>query len=66
MKRTDSSKLWSYLCGRLSVLILAGGLLVACDKEETGGVAPLPDGKYPLQLTVCRLRPLVRLRAGTL
>ena len=51
MKKTDSSKLWSYLCGRLSVLILAGSLFVACDKEETGGVTPLPDGKYPLQLT---------------
>ena len=51
MKKTDSSKLWSYFCSRLSVLILAGGLFVACDKEETGGVTPLPDGKYPLQLT---------------
>ena len=51
MKKTDSSKLWSYLCSRLSVLILAGELFVACDKEETGGVTPLPDGKYPLQLT---------------
>ena len=60
MKRTDSSKLWSYLCGRLSVLILAGGLLVACDKEETGGVTPLPDGKYPLQLTAKVAQPQTR------
>ena len=60
MKKTDSSKLWSYLCGRLSVLILAGGLLVACDKEETGGVTPLPDGKYPLQLTAKVAQPQTR------
>ena len=60
MKKTDSSKLWSYLCGRLSVLILAGGLFVACDKEETGGVTPLPDGKYPLQLTVEQAQPQTR------
>ena len=60
MKKTDSSKLWSYLCGRLSVLILAGGLFVACDKEETGGVTPLPDGKYPLQLTAKVAQPQTR------
>ena len=60
MKKTDSSKLWSYLCSRLSVLILAGGLFVACDKEETGGVTPLPDGKYPLQLTAKVAQPQTR------
>ena len=63
MKKTDSSKLWSYLCGRLSVLILAGSLFVACDKEETGGVTPLPDGKYPLQLTA-KVAQQPQTRAG--
>ena len=39
--------------GSLSVLLLAGGLLAACDKEDmthTEGT-PLPEGKYPLELT---------------
>ena len=39
--------------GSLPVLLLVGGLLVACDKEDmthTEGT-PLPEGKYPLVLT---------------
>lgn len=39
--------------GSLPVLLLAGGLLAACDKEDmthTEGT-PLPEGKYPLVLT---------------
>lgn len=39
--------------GSLPVLLLAGGLLASCDKEDmthTEGT-PLPEGKYPLVLT---------------
>lgn len=39
--------------GSLQVLLLVGGLLAACDKEDmthTEGT-PLPEGKYPLELT---------------
>lgn len=39
--------------GSLPVLLLAGGLLASCDKEDmthTKGT-PLPEGKYPLVLT---------------
>ncbi len=39
--------------GSLPVLLLVGGLLAACDKEDmthTEGT-PLPEGKYPLELT---------------
>ena len=35
-------------------------LLASCNQEETGGVTPLPDGKYPLQLTAELAQPQTR------
>ena len=35
-------------------------LFASCSQEETGGVTPLPDGKYPLQLTVEQAQPQTR------
>ena len=35
-------------------------LLSSCSQEETGGVTPLPDGKYPLQLTAELAQPQTR------
>ena len=47
--------------GSLPVLLLAGSLLAACDKEDmthTEGT-PLPEGKYPLVLTAGGLQAVV-------
>ena len=35
-------------------------LFVSCSEEETGGIAPLPDSKYPLQLTAKVAQPQTR------
>ena len=35
-------------------------LLASCNQEETGDVTPLPDGKYPLQLTAKVAQPQTR------
>ena len=35
-------------------------LFASCSQEETGGVTPLPDGKYPLQLTAELAQPQTR------
>ena len=35
-------------------------LFASCSQEETGGVTPLPDGKYPLQLTAKVAQPQTR------
>ena len=35
-------------------------LLASCNQEETGDVTPLPDGKYPLQLTAELAQPQTR------
>lgn len=52
-------RLWSRIGGWLPTLMLIGGLLFSCSKEE-GDATSLPDGKYPLQLTTEVVQPQTR------
>ena len=52
MKITGYSRRWPHVGTWLPVLILAGGLLVSCGKDDTvENTTSLPEGMYPLKLT---------------
>ena len=52
MKITGYSRRWPHVGTWLPILILAGGLLVSCGKDDTvENTTPLPEGMYPLKLT---------------
>ena len=52
MKITGYSRRWPHVGSWLPALMLAGGLLVSCGKDDTvGNTTSLPEGMYPLKLT---------------
>ena len=52
MKITGYSRRWPHVGTWLPALMLAGGLLVSCGKDDTvGNTTSLPEGMYPLKLT---------------
>ena len=54
--RNIARRPWPRIGGWLPVMMLICGVLASCSSEDES-TAPLPDGKYPLQLT-----PEVRMR----
>ncbi len=50
---------WPHIGDRLSVMVLICGVFVSCSSEDES-TTPLPDGKYPLQLTAEVAQPQTR------
>lgn len=57
--RNIARRPWPRIGGWLPVVMLICGVLASCSSEDES-TAPLPDGKYPLQLTAEVARPQTR------
>lgn len=57
--RNIARRPWPRIGGWLPVMMLICGVLASCSSEDES-IAPLPDGKYPLQLTAEVAQPQTR------
>lgn len=57
--RNIARRPWPHIGGWLPVMMLICGVLASCSSEDES-TAPLPDGKYPLQLTAEVAQPQTR------
>ena len=57
--RNIARRPWPRIGGWLPVMMLICGVLASCSSEDES-TAPLPDGKYPLQLTAEVAQPQTR------
>ena len=57
--RNIARRPWARIGGWLPVMMLICGVLASCSSEDES-TAPLPDGKYPLQLTAEVAQPQTR------
>ena len=57
--RNIARRPWPHIGGWLPVVMLICGVLASCSSEDES-TAPLPDGKYPLQLTAEVAQPQTR------